>query len=535
MNNLIETLKQNGEDFEFYPTTKEMIKTIWNHNQMGDYAKSFGKILDIGCGTCNFKKWINELNNQEPNENNRVYIRNYYVIEKSKTLIDMLDANTIVLGTDFNETTLIDKKVDTIFCNPPYSAYEQWVVKILKEANADSIYLVIPQRWKENKNIVQTIKSHVPNGMEDVHVLGNFDFLNAERAARAQVDVLYINMEYRKVDAAFDAFFEETFGMKAEKKHKYEYEIAEEKKQNISNQLVAGVNKIDTLVALYNDELDRLFKNYTAIASLDDGVLEDIGVSVKKVKDALKEKLSGLKMIYWQIVFDNLDDITSRLTSDTRDKMINRFRELMNVDFTYDNIYALVVWVIKNAKSYYDDQLIDFFKNLSSPENVKPYKSNQKVFSQDKWRFADEHSHYTLDYRIVCGRYAFKEYWKNNIETYNVEKHIGDFCAIANNLGFRVGEKEIAQLFGEKYNIYLADGGVLFEYKIYMNNNIHIKMNKEFAKALNVEASRLLGWIREKSDITKEFSDDMAEGADKYFNAQALCALPLNSLKLLAA
>ncbi len=46
--------------------------------------------------------------------------------------------------------------------------------------------------------------------------------------------------------------------------------------------------------------------------------------------------------------------------------------------------------------------------------------------------------------------------------------------------------------------------------------NMHVKFNMEFTKALNVEASRLLGWIRKKEDIEKEFTPEMAAGAEKY-------------------
>ena len=43
------------------------------------------------------------------------------------------------------------------------------------------------------------------------------------------------------------------------------------------------------------------------------------------------------------------------------------------------------------------------------------------------------------------------------------------------------------------------------EYKVYKNGNMHVKFNKEFTKAMNVEVSRILGWIKTKEDIAKEF------------------------------
>ncbi len=129
---LLEQLKAEGQDFEFYPTTREMVEAIWNHRRdkwidcTGYHVRNLGEVLDIGCGTCNFRRWVDDLNAPLKASDDRdiVHIARYYVMEKSRILLDKLDAQTVVLGTDFWESTLIDKPVDTIFCNPPYSEYE---------------------------------------------------------------------------------------------------------------------------------------------------------------------------------------------------------------------------------------------------------------------------------------------------------------------------------------------------------------------------------------------------------------------------
>ena len=59
MNELINTLKEAGEDFEFYPTTRDMVRRIWKFklaNRHGHYG--FGTVLDIGAGKCDFRKWM---------------------------------------------------------------------------------------------------------------------------------------------------------------------------------------------------------------------------------------------------------------------------------------------------------------------------------------------------------------------------------------------------------------------------------------------------------------------------------------------
>ena len=205
INALIEELKENEQDFEFYPTSKEMLEVIKENLQ---YIRECNSVLDIGCGTCNFKKYIPGYE--------------YFVIEKSKILLEKLDAETIVLGTDFHSTLLIDKKVDVIFCNPPYSEYAEWAKKIIWDGNCKYIYLIIPQRWKQNEEINKCIEALNAR----VEVLGSFDFLNAERSARAKIDIVKIdkrryfqhygrNDELEDINAmAFDKWFDNEFKMR---------------------------------------------------------------------------------------------------------------------------------------------------------------------------------------------------------------------------------------------------------------------------------------------------------------------------------
>lgn len=521
INALIEELKENEQDFEFYPTSKEMLEVIKENLQ---YIRECNSVLDIGCGTCNFKKYIPGYE--------------YFVIEKSKILLEKLDAETIVLGTDFHSTLLIDKKVDVIFCNPPYSEYAEWAKKIIWDGNCKYIYLIIPQRWKQNEEINKCIEALNAR----VEVLGSFDFLNAERSARAKIDIVKIdkrryfqhygrNDELEDINAmAFDKWFDNEFKMRDSSQcNKSERELENEKEENIKNQLVnAEGSKAKILVELYEHEQLNLYKHFKAISSLDVDVLKTIGIEKKTVKEALKQKIKSLKALYWQLVFDELEEITSRLTFKTRKSMTDRFSSLLTVDFTIENIYPLLLWIFKNANKYYDEQLISMFKYFTEPDNIQNYKSNQKVFLRNKWypenfENKEEVSNYTLSYRIICKILHTKNYYMDRYSNYIWG--IKDVCTIANNLGFHVDTDSIPQeyKYGEKYSVYLKDGKIFMDYRCYKNGNMHIKFNKEFMKAFNVEASRLLGWIRNPEDIKKEFPEELAKGAEKYFKQNYTC------------
>lgn len=354
---LVEQLKNAGEDFEFYPTTRDMVKTIWNHRrgQWEDgslHIRSFGDVLDIGCGTCNFRRWVREFDEEAakgPNGGRKtVGMGNYYVMEESRILLDKLEPDIVVLGTDFHEATLIDKAVDTIFCNPPYREYEDWAARIITESVCKDIYLIIPRRWKKSEKIMLALKrlnlSLEPHSVKrgefltgeiltDVEVIGSANFLDAERTARAKVDILHICKKYTPEEAGFDNFFDEVFGMPDTGK-KYDFEEKQKEADALKAELVAGKNKVEILCDGYAAKQKQLYEHFKAICGLDAGVLDAIGVQKEAVKKALKKNFEGLKNLYWQAAFDCLEEITSRLTSQSRQSLLNRFDMLKTVDFT---------------------------------------------------------------------------------------------------------------------------------------------------------------------------------------------------------
>lgn len=502
---LVGQLKDNNEDHEFYPSSQDMVDCI--RHSVGT-RNNIGSLLDIGAGDGNFqKKYNKEYNKTKDREIGKIC--DYYAIEKSRILIENMDKDTIILGTDFNGTTLIDKKVDTIFCNPPYSEYKEWTKKIIKEGNCKDIYLIIPQRWKDQKDIMVLLE----NGGISYKVIGEFDFLDSERQARAKVDIVKITKNYRQ--DPFGAWFDENFKIKEDKRD--DWEIKREKAKEIKEEIALNKSVSDVLVDRYNQELSELQRHFKAIVSLDISTLKTIGVEKDNVSKALKSKIEGLKTFYWKQLFENLDKITNRLTTCSRENLINKFERNQCVEFNHDNIYAVVLWVMKNASSYYDEQLVSIYKKLADVDNVKAYKSNQKVFSKEKWRWTDENTHYTLEYRIVTNNFPLQCSWGGDIGEERVEALINNFRVIANNLGFYTDKPYAGTETGVKQHVYFKDSEKIFlEWKLFKNRNVHLKFDLEFMKAFNVEASRLLGWIKNKEDVEKEFCEEM-KGASKYF------------------
>ena len=127
------------------------------------------------------------------------------------------------------------------------------------------------------------------------------------------------------------------------------------------------------------------------------------------------------------------------------------------------------------------------------------------------------------------------EWYSGKLDTYQhgAKQTLQDIFTIANNLGFKIGLCDMPKVHGEKCTVlYDKSDKVFMEYRVYKNENMHVKFDIEFMKALNVEVSRLLGWIKKPEDIKKEFPAEMAKGAEKYFKINYTC-LNVNSMPLL--
>lgn len=539
-------LKEEEQDFEWYPTSENMVlKIVEKLNEEyydnGQYRHSAMPIslLDIGAGDGRVLNLIEELS--KPEEMN-FHVTDKYAIEKSPILFGKLDTETVIVGTDFSEQTLIDKPVDVIFCNPPYSEFEKWTEKILKEGNCRHFFAILPSRWQENTAIRTAMK--IREVFAEIIWQSDF-FSGVERQARCRVDIIYFRMVDKdmsvKLNDPFDVWFDEYF-MKDDpdegKSRVSEYEREEAMKKHIENSLVKGKDMIPVLVELYRTEMNKMLENYRLICGMDGELLRTIGVTKTALKSALKQKIQGLKTLYWKELFKKADAITSRLTTETSEKMQRKFNERVNIDFTEANIYAVLCWVVKNANNYFDEQLLTLYRKLSDPENVKLYKSNSH-FVKDSWRFCrsenfwEDHHHYSLDYRIVWGgHYAIpngKDTWMHdypaNLHT-NAHNNIYDLLVIAKNLGFDV-ENTRTSLYrnwqsGKAQDVLFTDPKtnsyeVLCEIKAFKNGNLHLKLNRKFLVALNVEAARLLKWVKSPKEASEQIKETTYAEAEQAF------------------
>jgi hypothetical protein len=527
-NQLVQTLKDNGEDFEFYPTTPEIINAV---NHLLDEGCS---VMDIGAGRGGALAGFTKASEK-------------YAIEKSQTLIAMLPDNVFVVGTDFHRQTLVDKKVDVIFCNPPFSEFADWAAKIIREANAQTVYLVMPERWKDNAGIMAAINDRDAK----YKTIAPFSFLEADRKARGTVNLVKVDLtdgdrwnKSIEVDPFF-LWFNETFKeVQGGQTFDTNYSAQEAIRDEIRS-LVSGRNLIETLEELYLKDMDLLIKTYRSITDIPADLLKEVGVKRGEVISSLKLKIEGMKQLYWKELFDNLTQITDRLASDSRKKLLCTLTANTHVDFTAENAYAIVLWAIKNANGYLDSQLVHLYKRLSNQDAAIAYKSNIHFSKSDfRYNYGNELSakQYKLDYRIVVPCHAFGTYeWDRRAGRMSETAMdlINDLCTIGKNLGFDVRgsassvhwcagiqhiyHHQVADMGGEKKEEFMR-------VRCYMNGNAHLILNKEFMLKLNVEAARILGWISTPEQAAEEMEVSVTESQKAFGSSYKIT---IDGIKLL--
>jgi hypothetical protein len=232
---------------------------------------------------------------------------------------------------------------------------------------------------------------------------------------------------------------------------------------------------------------------------------------------------------------------------DSRKKLLETLTDNMSVDFNESNIFAVTSWAIKNANTYFDSQLIDVFVGLSEQANLVRYKSNQKTWGSDQWRFNQDMrdgnvKDFGLDYRCVISCYntfGNDNYWRGDYPNglhKNVNGKLNDIITIANNLGFccPTWEDSLQKEWepGKTQDFYMnrAKSQILMSVKAYKNGNLHIKFNQKFLRKLNIEFGRLKGWLRDYNQAADELNISKHE-AKQYFKTNFI--LECSSVRLL--
>jgi hypothetical protein len=530
---LVAALKESNQDFEYYPTTQEMLDCIRRDMGKGVDQKAYS-VLEVGAGTAFAGKFL-------------AGGEKVLAIEKSEILRVSWPCDVIPVGTDFDNLSMIGIRAEVCFCNPPYSAYEAWAARIISEFSGGRVYLVIPQRW-ENSDL---IKLAIEDRKASSKVIFSGDFLEAERSARAKVDIVCVDLRqgeygsrrFTKVDP-FELWYEKEFREVPE-------QAQDEQKINIdideASQVVAGESYIERISSLYSAELKTLQEAFQSINGLSGKVFKLLNLSRGTLCEALKSEINGIRVKYWNELFKKYKPISSRLTSHGLQRLRGQFSAQESIDFTVDNILAATVWAIKYANEMNNEQIEVFVLQLFDKANIINYKSNQRTFEKEDWRYsrhekAKSYSHYGLDYRIVLDGmmpfpyregFSFSYDYPNGLSK-RCHDLVNDLLVISRNLGY---ESDGVTSYhhdwnpGKKKHFYLKNGDTAFTVKGYIKGTMHFQINQEIMRAMNVEFGKLKGWIKNKRQAAEELGISEAE-AEKAWGSLGPLLPPVPSLML---
>lgn len=527
----VKALKGQQEDFEWYPTTPEIIAAIKKDiraiaKKAGRYSREavymdssyndgeheeivkIGSVLDIGAGD---GRLFSALEDQKAH---RFCIKEKVGIEKAATHVEtLLDRDVFVIGRDFFNVSLIDKQFSIIFTNPPYSIFETWIEKVLTEGNAEYYYFVLPQRWKNNARLGDRMKEKGA-----VETLGQFEFLDADRQARGVVDLIRIESK-REQGALVDSFIkwvDENIG-----KFETIKEKGDEDEEETTAAYVAEYNsdRIYQLVENYRGDMQNLTDLYKALGKVDFSLLRQMGINKSGVTQKLKNDIQTLKNQYWRTAFSYLTPLSEKLTFKTRGALLSNIDTFKALDFSEDNIYTVILWALKNFNIHTADQLLEVYDTMTQFEGVTAYKSNTH-WVNGKWRYGKREElpeKYKLDYRVVA-RLDIREYnlsWA--IKRANTLIH--DISTVVRSLGYDADDSNIDfERDGRSRTVCDKDGMVLLAYRCFQNGNVHIKFNQELMLKMNIEVGKLRGWLNSAEDVQEEFDLDMIE-AVSYFDS----------------
>jgi hypothetical protein len=550
----VKALTESNEDFEWYPTTEEILRAVnedlhalfakGNLANDDSYRKSWnGRLFD--------SRWKTDRNSDKDirtycvktfldvgagdgrvfdairGKNGDIEVEKRYGIEIAQAQADdLIRRDVFIIGRDFFKTSLIDKACSVIFSNPPYSQFVPWAEKLLAEANFGVMYLVLPVRWR------QSLGKQPALALYEAKTLGEFDFLLADRAARARVNLIRVTRKKVRVKDRYGTHIE--YGADSEP-DSFERWIDEhlgtfntdapEAEEERALKLKQG--GISDLVESYDYEMAALLDAFKAIGRMPSRVIEALGMSRKSMQEIIRGNIKSLKRRHWRAAFDKLSPINSRLTKDTRRAMLAEMEEFSTLDFNEDNVYSIVVWVINHFNKHTAEQILSVFDALASPDYIKAYKSNAH-WTQDDWRYTKTQGKpekYRLDYRLVTRCHVNYRY---------EESVLDDLIVICRSLGFYIAEhaRPDYEPDGREQTFHTTEGEIAFTARLYKNRNAHLKISEELMLKFNVEVGKLRRWINAPKDIADEFDVSEAE-ATKLWQSSNLRLLGKSDIGLL--
>ena len=528
MKTLINELKDNGEDFEFYPTPKDVMHKIASDaNRMLSKIEPVNPeqvtILDPCCGDGRAVAALTEaLSYKSSDWGSFRYNAEIKTlgIECSAILHNRvrngdLPVKVNLIGTDAFQTELALTGADVVLVNPPYSEAVAWMGHILTHVTNGVVYFVVPQgKWQHVVDAHAATFDH-----ETIHT---FDFREAERAARVTVDVVRMVCTKKRDEMISDSFgFQwpddneqsvDDLGMQADEEKVMQYAID------------TGRPLTEALEHGYIQRQQSVSSAFHAIADIDGRVFRALGITRSEIVGQFIKEQKRLRRDYWRRFLDHFEPVSKRIISKYREDWAERMM-LESAPFTVANMEMIAGNIIEDVIDIRDKQVAWMFDELTGDKGWKTYKSTARMMDGDmramrsfRYEAKERGWCWHLDYRIVAGFFNSQACAYKSVVGWDTERKFNDFNTVIRSLGYKVepfvvDNRDIRlrtweQVWGKTPD---DEDVMLYEFKVFKNGSVHMRFDVDVMRKINVIASRYKGWVHTPAEYAEETGDKNPE------------------------
>lgn len=543
----VEFIRGTDEDFQFFPSTPEIIDAVKTDILKLNGTISGLTLLDIGAGDMRVLETIAE----EPIRRNRadaVAFHNDYTaasnyqptilkgIEISSALRSVWNKCVQPVGTDFMNLNLLEISSDYTYTNPPFNMLETWLYKAIRESNCRSLYFVAPLRWEVSENIHAAINSR----LGEKTILGTFSFAEGDRKVREGRDKVHlVRIDFTSFDNKlkidpFSLWLDENFPEQKKAEKASSPSIKDRTMTNASmngREVLNSSSYVDALIELYEKEITEIHNAMMSFSKVASDTLALIGLDLGEALLKMRTEISNKRIAFWSELFSNLTDLTHHLSAET----IWGFKKVLgmkgHLDFNKTNIEMMLAWINKNVAEYNDELFDKSVNQLMHSSNIAAYKSNKSRFTLGDWEYANQRpdtlTHFKINTtkRVIVTQWG----WKNALFSSGTlqngpQKILNNLLVLANNYGFTTSDFEIvseAWSTGEVKVFHYTDSNgttkPLMKVKAFRTGTLHIHFDLNFINLINVEFGKRKGWLASSEQAADELEIPKAK-AENCFN-----------------
>lgn len=424
--------------------------------------------------------------------------------------------NILSLSSSFETTSLVDKQVDTIICNPPLNEYEAYCKRILEECIAKRVVLILPMEWKESAEIKAYAKAY----KFESELMGAVGYVKDNKRAKAEIILFFrsyfsertalehqLNREYELGDL-FKELDHYRFSLIGEERRRKSEEIAKECEGMQSEAI------LEYLLQRYDKEYSDFFANFKHLSKISSLFLSTIKVESEDIIENTKNFERVHKKLYWKEYLSRVSEFNLFLTPKQQSELLERFAN-RGVDFSRENIQSVLAYSLQYCKEKMKESFIAFWENLASEDNLvdftslianpQPYTHYEKerLFSKGK-----------LKEKVVCtyaGRYD--DYYSNSLRDVGIAHLLKILLQSMGyqDLSYRDSNKDLIKPsdrvdlpLGVSY--LFAGEKQVAKFTAYKNRKLIIHFDKTVVASINLKVFAYFGWIANEKEAKETFT-----------------------------